>query len=118
MNGRRKGLDGEREAVALLRAEGLRVVRVASDRDSRDDIDVDAVILPPGESPAVLVQIKREERAPIAWFGFLGRHRAVMCRRNGEAWSVWIAALPADLGDPPLELTPERFARWCLGGMV
>lgn len=115
MSGRRKGIDAEREAVRLLRAEGLRVLRIARDRDAPEGLDVDAVILPDGGGDAVCVQIKREERPAGAWFHFIGPGRVLMCRRNGEDWAVWVRGA---LDDPPMALDLFKFARWFRQGLV
>jgi hypothetical protein len=116
MSGRRKGLDAEREAVALLRAEGLRVFRTLRARG--EPRDVDAIVLAGSFGRCVEVQIRRyaEEVPRTMVVREVAPHRVLMCREDRGPWAVWVAGVPE--GDPPLRLTVATFAAWATRGML
>jgi hypothetical protein len=127
VNGRRKGLDAERKAVALLRSFYLRAMRTERERDDRRSNgtgDVDAVILRRGR-PAIEVQIKREDPPRLAeWTRrYVGPDRVLMYRANGGRWTVVVYEERAELCDPGQpyarrSLDVEDFAACVHGGLL
>lgn len=90
---RRKGADGEREVVALLRAAGLPVDRTARQGGISVRGDLAGI-------PGVHVEVKRQEQArPWAWWeqaqadAPAGTIPVVAFRRSR---SEWLALLPLD----------------------